>query len=527
MAGAVAIEVRGLSKTFSGQTVLNNLDLSVDEGEIHALVGQNGSGKSTLIKVLAGYHAPDPGGSAEVFGQTLQLGSALDSHVRGLRFMHQDLGLVLTLSSVENLMLGRRYPTGLAGRIRWSEAERITREAARRADLEIDVRRPVGELGLADRTRLAIARSLPERADERVLLVLDEPTAALPTRDVERLFATLRRLKQQGHSIVIVSHHLDEVLGIADSITVLRDGVKVARVKTDEIDTDRLTRLIVGREVLRATRSVTPADVSRESVARIENLAGGTVREFSTVIGGGEIVGVAGLAGSGRELLGPLLTGRLDRRGTVRVRERVVAAGSPSSALSSGLVSVSGERARYGVFPNLGVRQNLTIGALRPHVRWGRIATEAERQETRSWVKRLSIVTRGPDAPMTSLSGGNQQKVLIARALRLEPHVMVLDDPTAGVDVGAREQVHSIIEHGLSDSMGILLISTDSEELVRLCDRVLIMSKGWIVDELHRGSDLTAQNIDHAQVAGRGARTPDAPTRIEPARNPSNQENLA
>jgi len=514
---AAAIEVRGLSKTFSGQTVLDNLDLLVDEGEIHALVGQNGSGKSTLIKVLAGYHAPDPGATAEVFGTPLQLGSATDAFAHGLRFMHQDLGLVLGLSSVENLMLGRSYPTGVGGRIRWSEAKRITREAVRRADLDIDVRRPVGELGLADRTRLAIARSLPERADERIVLVLDEPTAALPTRDVERLFTTMRRLKQQGHTIIIVSHHLDEVLGIADSITVLRDGLKVAHARSDEVDKDQLTRLIIGRELVKATRSVPLARADREAVLRLEHVAGGTVHDFSAVIGGGEIVGVAGLAGSGREALGPLITGRLARRGTVRVGDDVVAGDSPAAALRARLISVPGERARYGLFPNLGVRHNLTIGSLRPHVKLGRIVAETERRETRDWVRRLSIITRGADAPITSLSGGNQQKVLIARALRLEPRVLVLDDPTAGVDVGAREQVHSIIEKGLTASMGILLISTDSDELARLCDRVLVMSKGVIVDELHRGGDLTSEKIDHAQVTGRSQRRSDALVGTEPS----------
>ena len=249
---AIALEISNLSKTFGGQVVLDRINLKVGEQEVHGLVGQNGSGKSTLIKVLAGYHAPDPGASAQVHGQPLQIGSATDAHQKGVRFVHQDLGLVLELSAVENLMLGRRYPTSW-GRIRWRDARRVTSDLVTRAGLDIDVRIPVGELGVADRTRLAIARALPDREDDKVVLVLDEPTAALPARDVARLFDTIRQLKNAGNSIIIVSHHLDEILGITDTITVLRDGKKVATTSSSGIDHEALTRLIVGHDIQRST----------------------------------------------------------------------------------------------------------------------------------------------------------------------------------------------------------------------------------------------------------------------------------
>jgi ribose transport system ATP-binding protein len=498
--GGDALEIVNLSKTFGGQVVLDRINFKVCEEEVHGLVGQNGSGKSTLIKVLAGYHAPDPGATAQVHGRPLQIGSATDAHHKGVRFVHQDLGLVLELSAVENLMLGRQYPTSF-GRIRWRDARRVTSDLVARAGLDIDVRIPVGELGLADRTRLAIARALPDREDDKVVLVLDEPTAALPARDVARLFDTIRQLKMAGNSIIIVSHHLDEILGITDTITVLRDGKKVAETSSSGIDHDALIRLIVGHEIQRSAGRDEALEVAGQAVLRLDHVAGGSVADVSAVVHQGEIVGIAGLSGSGREVLASLITGRLPRDGRVTVNGVEVAEGSPRAALAAGLASVPGERARYGTFPNLNVRQNLTMGSLRRHLHRGRINTSAERSEVSQWIKNLGIVTRSTDAPISSLSGGNQQKVLVARALRLSPSVLVLDDPTAGIDVGAREQVHQIIEENTTETMAVLLVSTDSTELARLCDRVLIMNRGRVGHQLRRGVDLSADAIDHAQVA--------------------------
>jgi ribose transport system ATP-binding protein len=497
-----ALMIHNLSKTFSGQVVLDRVDLSVAEGEVHALVGQNGSGKSTLIKVLAGYHDPDPGASAAVHGVALDLGSAPEAHARGIRFVHQDLGLVLELSAVENLMLGRTYPTGFAGRIHWGEARRITAEMVSRAGLDIDVRTPVGELGLADRTRLAIARALPDAEDDKSVIVLDEPTAALPARDVDRLFETIRRLQDAGNSIVLVSHHLDEILGIADTITVLRDGVKVATTPVGDVDHDSLVHLIVGHELLISTgEDDALAAASTPCVLEIDHLGGGAVVDVSARVHQGEIVGVAGLSGSGREVLAAMIMGRLPRDGRVVVDDVEVPPDSPRSALDARMAAVPGERARYGIFPDMSVRQNLTMGSLQRHVRRGRIDAKGERREVEQWIRDLGIVTRDADAPITSLSGGNQQKVLVARALRLDPKIMVLDDPTAGIDVAARDQVHGIIEEGVTDTMAVLLVSTDSTELARLCHRVLVMSRGRVTRELCRGVDLSAEAIDHAQVS--------------------------
>jgi ribose transport system ATP-binding protein len=499
-----ALEIHHLSKTFSGQTVLRDVSMTVAEGEVHSLVGQNGSGKSTLIKVLAGYHEPDDGASATVHGEPLELGLASDAHRLNVRFVHQDLGLVNDLSITENIMLGRRYPRRAGGAIDWKAARVAARDVMTRAGSTLDVRRAVGELGIADRTRVAIARALPE-TDDPSIIVLDEPTAALPARDVEQLFGTIRHLTEAGNAVVLVSHHLDEILGISDTITVLRDGSRVATVGVKDVNHNSLVQLIIGKELVKGSGRDEAIAYSGAPMLTVSNLSEDSVLAVSAELHPGEIVGVAGLAGSGRELLAGMVTGRLPRRGSITVAGTKVPAGQPKAALAAGMAWISGERARYGTFSNLNLRSNLTMGDLHRHTSAGRINVRSERAEVRDWIDRLGIVTRGPDAPITSLSGGNQQKVLVARALRLAPRVLVLDDPTAGIDVGAREQVHGIISNYTTESMSVLLVSTDSDELARLCDRVLVMVRGLVTAELRRGVDLTAENIDHAQVAGAAA----------------------
>jgi ribose transport system ATP-binding protein len=496
-----ALEINHLSKTFSGQTVLHDVSMVVAEGEVHSLVGQNGSGKSTLIKVLAGYHEPDDGATATVHGQPLELGSAPDAHRLNLRFVHQDLGLVNDLSITENIMLGRHYPRRRGGAIDWKAARAAARDVIDRVGSSLDVRKAIGELGIADRTRVAIARALPE-GDDPSIIVLDEPTAALPVRDVEQLFGTIRHLTQAGNAVVLVSHHLDEILGISDTITVLRDGVRIATVGVNEVNHDSLVQLIIGRELVKGTGRDEAVTHRGSPMLTLRNLSADSVLDVNAILHPGEVVGVAGLTGSGREILAGTVTGRLPRRGSVLVGNVEVPAAQPKASLDAGMAWITGERARYGTFSNLNVRSNLTMGDLAPHTTAGRIDVRSERAEVRDWIDKLGIVTRSPDAPIISLSGGNQQKVLVARALRLGPSVLVLDDPTAGIDVGAREQVHAIIEQHTTESMAVLLISTDSDELARLCDRVLVMVRGVVAAELRRGIDLTAENIDHAQVAG-------------------------
>jgi ribose transport system ATP-binding protein len=501
----MTLSLRSVSKTFNGLPVLHAASIDLDRGRVRALVGQNGSGKSTIIKLLAGYHQPDPGSAATVDGSPFELGDSTAARTAGLRFVHQDLALVLTMSVLDNMMLGQEYPRGLAGRIRWREAADRVRHQLARLGVEADPRVAVGSLTMAERTAVAVARVLADTGDDRpqgLFIVLDEPTAALPQDEVGRLLQAVRALRDDGHGVLLVSHHLNEVLDVADSVTVLRDGHVVADASQAELDYSSLTELIVGH----AIEVQEPADralslASEERVAlSARNLSGGRVLNLDLEVRPGEIVGVAGITGSGREHVAPLLVGQLPHDGTIRLGSTLLRPGRPAQAMEAGLASIPGERARYGVFANLNVRANLTISDHAPHRRFGRIEVGRERREVTDWIDRLGIVTRGSEAPISSLSGGNQQKVLVARALRLDPDVLVLDDPTQGIDVGARAQIHAVIEQCAADGMAVVLVSTDSDELARLSDRVLVLVGGQLGRELPRDPELAASAIDAAQL---------------------------
>ena len=495
------LDVVGVSKTFSAQKVLRSVDLTVNYGEIHALVGQNGSGKSTLIKILSGYHLPDPGAGATMNGEDFELGSAVAADRGGLRFVHQDLGLVLKLSTAENLLLGRPYPVKMGCRIRWDLVRTQASEALRALGVDVDVTAPLNQLNLAERTAVAIARALAGNEDRKIIAVLDEPTAALPPDDVNRLLEIVRRLKESGNGVLLVSHHLDEVLRVADRVSVLRDGNLVGSAQRSELNHARIVEMILGRPIDVPEPGTAHVEAANAPLRlKVEGMSGGRIKNLSFNVHGGEIVGFTGITGSGRESLVPMLTGRMPRSGEVYVDERVVPAEDPRGVVKAGLAAIPGERALYGYFPNFNVRKNLTIADMQPMTRFGRIQMAKERREADEWIDQLGIVTSSGDAAISSLSGGNQQKVLVARALRLRPRLLILDDPTLGVDVGAKSQIHSIIARYASEGMAVVVVSTDSEELATLCDSVHVFSHGEVVRSITKGREMTASAIDEAQL---------------------------
>lgn len=509
------LQVRGVSKTFFGQVALSHVDLAVAFGEVHALVGQNGSGKSTLIKILSGYHQPDPGASAYFDGDDFELGSAHAAELVGLRFVHQDLGLVPKLSIVENMMLSRQYPTRF-GKIQW---QRVRREAADRLHelgVDVDVTQPVSTLSRADQTIVAIARALHGSEGRRIIIVLDEPTAALPINDVDRLLTTITGLKKTGSGVMLVSHRLNEVLQIADRISTLRDSRLVASFRREEIDHKRLVESILGRPF-----DIPESGIDRGSQAKdvppclvVTQLRGGRITNFDLAVQPGEIVGVAGISGSGREALASLLTGRLERDGLVTVDGTRVLGGNPTAALAAGMASIPGDRIQQGNFPNFSVRKNMTISNFRSIRQGVRIVKSKELREVRDWIDQLGIVTSGAEAAIGSLSGGNQQKVLVARALRLGPKVLILDDPTLGVDVGAKAQIHQIIARYAAEGMSVVVVSTDSDELASMCDEVQVFVHGRVRRTFRRGPGLTASAIDEAQLMTWDVETTPANTAI-------------
>lgn len=496
------LSIHGLSKTFPGQRALIDVDLEVRPGEVHALVGQNGSGKSTLIKVLAGFHQPDHGGTATASGKTIQLGNAQSARDAGIRFIHQELALVGELNAVDNLALGGAYRGSL-----WL-GDRHERVAARKLlnelELDMDLTSPVARLPAAQRTMLAIARAMRSGVGTARLLVLDEPTASLPTDDVRHLFALLRRLCASGGSVLYVSHRLDEVFELADRVTVLRDGSRVTTRSLTGLDHASLIELILGRPLDKVYPEVpTPRS---EVALRVSHLSGEQVRDVSFELRAGEIVGVAGLVGSGREELPYLLFGaRRIRGGLVEVAGAAVRNLRPDRAMAAGIAFVPADRKVEGIIPLLTTRENITLPAIvgEGPLQW--MSPRHEGAEVSRWISEVGLVPSDPERATGLLSGGNQQKAVLARWCRRQQRVFVVAEPTQGVDVGAKAAIYSILAKQAADGTAVLVTSSDTEELASICDRVLVMRDGEIVTEV-AGEHLTVRELDYLLMTQREPR---------------------
>jgi ribose transport system ATP-binding protein len=488
------LHVRDLSKSFGGERALNDVEFEVRPGEVHALVGSNGSGKSTLIKVLAGFHQPDEGWSCSVGASPFVLGSAASAEAAGIRFVHQELGLIGSMDTVDNLGLGRGYDVA-GGRIRWREERRRARALLDALGVDVDVTVPVDELTLAERTLIAIVRATDVPRGGLRFLVLDEPTASLGGPDARRLFDVVERVRDKGVGVVLVSHHLDEVLGIADRVTVLRDGYRVGTFDKAHLDRDKLIELMIGRR-LSATRATTSERRGGDPALVVRGLTGRVLRQLDLELWPGEILGVVGLTGSGSEELPQLLLG-LSRpvAGSIRLASRTVSRIDPAGARRLGMWLVSGDRGKYGVVPGFSVSENITISNLAPFVSKGFLRRSKEDADSRKWIEAFDIKLSSPAADIGSLSGGNQQKAVLAKVLRTSVEVLVLDDPTRGVDVAAKEEIHKLMEAAVANGMAILLCSSDHDEMARLCHRTLVLKKGLAAHELGR-AEVTTDVLD-------------------------------
>jgi len=497
------LEIRDMSKSFPGTRALASVEMDIGAGEIHALVGQNGSGKSTLIKILAGFHAPEAGTVVRVAGNEVELGHPAAAREAGFRFVHQDLALVDALSVVENLALGRGFETGVGGRIRW-RAERLrAKEMLASLGFNLDVRRPLGELTAAERTGVAIARALWEWEDGARVLVLDEPTATLPKTEVDVLFDSVRRVRERGVGVLYVSHRLDEVFSIADRVSVLRDGRKVGTYETRELDEKKLIGLMLGTAVTRAVGNTTTA--RGDTVLRAHGLCGEVLVDVDFEAHAGEVLGFAGLTGSGREELLPLLFGARPRNGTVQVGDDVVAPGRPQDAIRRGMSLVPADRLKQGGVFDMSVRSNMTLTDLST-VRGfgGAIRKRREQGEVNDWLTRLDVRPHDPDLRLATLSGGNQQKIVIAKWLRRHPRVLLLDELTQGVDVGAKAMIHALIRQAAEAGTAVIVASSDDEEICDLCDRAYILREGHIAAELSQ-REMTIDEIGRLQLSLNGS----------------------
>ncbi|MCW2855491.1 MAG: rbsA [Marmoricola sp.] len=483
VAPAPVINAEHVSMTFPAQRALDDVSLQIVPGEVHALLGENGSGKSTLIRILSGYHTPDPGSVLEIQGEQLPFGSLRASHAAGLRFVHQHLALINEFNAVENIALDSGF-----GRPKWIDWEAQAKEAERllaRLNVEMDIWRPLSEARPVERSAVAIARAINTDSGRVSCVVLDEPTSRLPEPEVEQLFSIIHDLRRDGIAVLYVTHRLDEVTAIADRVTVLRDGKKRGTVQGSDIIRERLVELIVGEAIAkrRATHSLRHESETDRCLLRLEGFSAGRVDDVSFTLREGEILGVVGLAGSGHEDIARALIGAIPREaGSLWVGDTEVRSLTPRKAVDLGIVLALSNTVAGSAVKEFSVSENLTMSSLsRYKLRLGLIRRRPQRRDARKWIEDLDVRPSDPDATYGRLSGGNQQKVILGRSLNCNPKVLLLENPTAGVDVGARQIIYQRIIEQAKSGLAVLICATDLEDVTSTCHRVLVIRAGKVV----------------------------------------------
>ena len=517
------LQMSAISKRFPGVVALDRVDFEVSAGEIVALVGENGAGKTTLMKILAGIHRADSG-EILLDGAPVALHGPAEAARLGIGIIHQERELIDTLDVAGNVFLGREPSRG--GPFRWLDRRRMHADTERqlaRIGTGLRASTPLWQLSAAEQQLVAIVRALSMNAR---LLLLDEPTSSLPARDAERLFAVLRDLRSSGTAIVYISHRLKEIERLADRAVVLRDGRNAGTLTKEAISHDRLVQLMVGRAVERRARP-TESTGSRHvgSQGDSTSSAGSSARdagqpgaralleierlrtsrypaaEVSLSVHRGEVLGIAGLIGAGRSELAEAICGITPRlSGRVFVDSEPLAIESPRDAIRHGICLVPEDRRRSGVVGPMSVRENVTLPALAPYARFGLIARTPEAEAVRRITSALTVKASSIEAPVATLSGGNQQKVVLARWLALRPRVICFDEPTQGVDVGAKAEIHRLIRGLADDGAAVIMVSSDLEEIVAECDRVAVMHDGRVTGILSR-TECTPESIMQLAVA--------------------------
>lgn len=494
--GELLLQMSGVQKRFGGAVALQGANLSIRAGEIHALLGENGAGKSTMLKVLAGVHVND-GGTIKLGGKDFRTGSPQDSIEQGIAVIYQEPSLFLDLTLAENVFIGRQPKKGriIDWKFAQSEAKRLFKELG----VDLDPKRQARGLSIADQQVVEIAKALSMNAN---IILMDEPTAALSATEVERLMTVMKSLKAANKAVIFVSHRLDEVFAISDFITVMRDGATVSENLVEKTDLQKVIKEMVGRELT-------------EMFPKTENKIGSVVlevndltnpayfRNISFNVKKGEIVALAGLVGAGRSEVARAIFG-VDKyeTGSVKINGKALPAGSPVAAMKEKIALVPEDRRQQGLFMVAGVNRNISIESFTDLVDRGLINFKRERELTNTWKEKLSIKFSNQNDPVERLSGGNQQKTVLAKWLATDPDLLIVDEPTRGIDVATKAEVHRLMNQAASEGKAVLMISSELPEVLGMADRIIVMREGRQVAELSR-KEATQEKIISAATTGK------------------------
>ena len=493
---APILEMKDISKTFPGVKALTNVSLTVYPGEIHALMGENGAGKSTLMKILSGAYQADPGGEIRINGEHVTIDGPLTARHRGISIIYQELSLAPNLTVAENMLLGREHKSGPM--VDRRSMEKASQAILERLGVHFRATTKVSELSMAERQLVEIARALI--ADSRIL-VMDEPTTSLSSRETEALFKLIRQLRGEGLAIIYISHRMAEIYELAERVSVLRDGSYVGTLVGDEISAERLVQMMVGRDLSSFYKKDHDAHQSRGPVMfAVRNMGDGVrVHDCSFELHEGEVLGIAGLVGAGRTELARLIYGADPRTsGEVFLLGKHLSIHKPEDAIDAGVVYLTEDRKHLGLFLDLTVRENVNVSVLGRDARMGGVLNmKAAKRRAAEAIRALGIRVAADVVPVGSLSGGNQQKVLLSRLLETKPKVLILDEPTRGVDIGVKSEIYRLIDSLARNGVGVIVISSELPEVVGICDRVLVMREGRLEGEVGGAGHppVTQENI--------------------------------
>jgi ABC-type sugar transport system ATPase subunit len=473
------LEIQKVTKHFPGTLALHEVDFDLQAGEVHALIGENGAGKSTLIKIIAGVYQPD-GGSLFLNGKPVHFNNPADALDQGIKVVYQELDLAPSLSVAENVFLGG-YPRTRFGTVDWRALNDNTAKLLADFGLDIDPRSPIDQLRVAEQQLVEIARAISRQAQ---IIIMDEPTSALSLAEIDKLFSFIENMKQRNVGVIYVSHKLDEIYRIADRVTVLRDGERIVTTPVSATTTQQLVTWMVGREI----KDLYPKTEARlgEVILQVRDVTADRIGPINFEVRAGEVLAIFGLMGAGVHTLGRLLFGDLPRRGTVTLGGKLVPPHSPTDAIQRGMGLLTENRKEDGLLLPLGVKENMTLAALHKFASYAIIQGRSEASAASGFVDKLSIKTPSLRQKIRYLSGGNQQKALIGRWMLQDLKVLILSEPTRGIDVGSKSEIYRLIDELAHQGMAIVVLSTELPEVLGIADRILVIREGKITGEFTR-----------------------------------------